>query len=108
MFPGVCARVPIVFLDTRTYTRRTYRFSCSHRELALPSPIAVCGFINSGTPQAFTHDEMAASLSLEVISKGWDTSDAKNYTFLQRMFVYLPLQHSEKLEIQVKKKKNRV
>ncbi|CAN0245310.1 unnamed protein product [Pylaiella littoralis] len=53
-----------------------------------------------GTSQAFANDEMAASLSLEVISKGWDTLEAKNYTFSQRMFVYLPLQHSEKIETQ--------
>lgn len=57
----------------------------------------------SGTAQAFENDEMAAALSLEVASKGWDTMDAKNYTFEQRHFVYLPLMHSEKIDVQVKK-----
>ncbi|CAM9520234.1 unnamed protein product, partial [Hapterophycus canaliculatus] len=53
-----------------------------------------------GTSQAFANDEKAASLSLEVISKGWDAMDADNYTFAERLFVYLPLMHSEKLEAQ--------
>ncbi|CAB1111383.1 unnamed protein product [Ectocarpus sp. CCAP 1310/34] len=53
-----------------------------------------------GTSQAFAHDETAASLSLEIISKGWDTVDARNYTFQQRLFVYLPLMHSERIEAQ--------
>ena len=44
---------------------------------------------------------MAASLSLDVISRGWDARDAGNYTFKQRLFVYLPLMHSEKVEAQV-------
>lgn len=59
----------------------------------------------SGTAQAFEHDETAAALSLEVISKGWDTADAKNYTFEQRLFAYLPLMHSEKIEAQVRRRK---
>ncbi|CAM9463201.1 unnamed protein product [Scytosiphon promiscuus] len=53
-----------------------------------------------GTAQAFANDEKAASLSLEVISKGWDAMDAGNYAFAQRLFVYLPLMHSEKIEAQ--------
>lgn len=53
-----------------------------------------------GTSQAFTNDETAASLSLEVISKEWDTVDANHYTFEQRLFVYLPLMHSERIEAQ--------
>ncbi|CAN0196127.1 unnamed protein product, partial [Ectocarpus fasciculatus] len=53
-----------------------------------------------GTSQAFATDETAASLALEIISKGWDTVDAQNYTFQQRLFVYLPLMHSEKIEAQ--------
>lgn len=57
--------------------------------------------LRRGTPQAFEHDEKAAALSLDVISKGWDTADAGNYTFVQRLFVYLPLMHSEKIEAQV-------
>eukprot|EP00903_Cladosiphon_okamuranus_P011301 g10656.t1 len=53
-----------------------------------------------GTAQAFENDETAAALSLEVISKGWDTMDANNYTLEQRLFVYLPLMHSEKIDAQ--------
>lgn len=56
----------------------------------------------SGTAQAFASDEKAASLSLEVISKGWDTVEAGHYAFSQRLFVYLPLMHSEKMEAQVR------
>lgn len=54
----------------------------------------------SGTAQAFAWDEVAASLSLELISKDWDKLGV-NYSFSQRKFVYMPLMHSEKLEAQV-------
>eukprot|EP00752_Nemacystus_decipiens_P005776 g5225.t1 len=53
-----------------------------------------------GTAQAFENDEKAATLSLEVIAKGWDTMDAGHYTMEQRHFVYMPLMHSEKIEAQ--------
>jgi len=66
-----------------------------------PSPPPPPSAFFRGTPKAFEHDEKAASLSLDVIAKGWDTADAGNYTYLQRMFVYLPLMHSEKIEAQV-------
>lgn len=57
-------------------------------------------FAFSGTAQAFAWDEIAASLSLGIISKDWDKVGV-NYSFSQRMFVYMPLMHSERLEAQV-------
>lgn len=53
-----------------------------------------------GTKEAFAQDETAASLALEVISKGWDALGV-NYSFPQRLFVYMPLMHSERLEAHV-------
>ncbi|CAM9293028.1 unnamed protein product [Ascophyllum nodosum] len=52
-----------------------------------------------GTKEAFAQDETAASLSLEAISKDWDALGT-NYTFAQRLFLYMPLMHSERLEAQ--------
>lgn len=53
-----------------------------------------------GTKEAFAQDETAASLALEVISKDWDVLGV-NYSFPQRLFVYMPLMHSERLEAHV-------
>jgi uncharacterized protein (DUF924 family) len=47
--------------------------------------------IHRGTAQAFAGDPMALRVSLHFISNGWD----KHLSDHEKMFVYLPLEHSE-------------
>lgn len=81
------------------YHKRSPTMTVKTSDAKVPPQTNVMNLSVSGTAQAFEHDETAAALSLEVISKGWDT---KNYTFEQRLFAYLPLMHSEKIEVQVR------
>ncbi len=46
-----------------------------------------------GTPQAFLSDPQALRIAKEAISKGQDTT----LPFVQKMFLYMPFQHSESL-----------
>ena len=52
--------------------------------------------IYRGTPAAFRFDGVARNLSLEGLPLGWD----KDLRPIQRVFFYLPLEHSENLEHQ--------
>jgi len=47
--------------------------------------------IHRGSGEAFAGDDIGLKASLVVISNGWD----KHMTETERMFVYLPLEHSE-------------
>ena len=49
-----------------------------------------------GTPQAFAYDYKALQLTKKVIDSELD----KSMTYLERLFAYMPLQHSEDLQIQ--------
>ncbi len=49
-----------------------------------------------GTPQAFATDPQACSVAEHTIAKGFD----QQLLIVQRLFVYLPFQHSEDLERQ--------
>lgn len=48
------------------------------------------------TPHAFSHDPMALALAQEMIARGDDESLPKDH----RAFVYMPLMHSESLQVQ--------
>ena len=52
--------------------------------------------INRGTPQAFAYDSDALRLTLNAI----DTGMHESLSFVERLFVYMPLQHAEDLEMQ--------
>lgn len=55
-----------------------------------------------GSPKAFQYDQIARDLAMELIQSGRDT----NYDLVERVFIYLPLEHSENLadqELSVKK-----
>lgn len=49
-----------------------------------------------GTPQAFATDSQACSVAQHAITKGFD----RQLLVVQRLFVYLPFQHSEDLDRQ--------
>jgi uncharacterized protein (DUF924 family) len=49
-----------------------------------------------GTPEAFAFDEIALDLSLQVLAAG----EEKRLRPIQRVFFYMPLEHSEELEHQ--------
>lgn len=49
-----------------------------------------------GTPQAFAYDREALRLTKKVIDSGLDRS----MTYLERLFAYMPLQHSENPQVQ--------
>ncbi|OJW51582.1 MAG: hypothetical protein BGO67_05015 [Alphaproteobacteria bacterium 41-28] len=51
-----------------------------------------------GTPQAFASDSQALKIAKEALVKGFD----KNLLPSEKMFLYLPFQHSENLEDQKK------
>ena len=52
--------------------------------------------IYRGTPQAFAYDEKALNLTLTCIETGIHDS----FNYLERLFVYMPLQHAEDMKIQ--------
>ncbi len=52
--------------------------------------------IYRGTPRAFAYDSYSLGLTKKVIETGLDDS----FTFVERLFVYMPLQHSEEKEVQ--------
>ena len=52
--------------------------------------------IYRGTPQAFAYDNEALRLAKKVIDSGLDNSMA----YLELLFAYMPLQHSEDLQVQ--------
>ena len=52
--------------------------------------------IYRGTPQAFAYDSKALRLTLKAI----DTGMHESLSFVERLFVYMPLQHAEDLEMQ--------
>ncbi|MDE0308927.1 MAG: DUF924 domain-containing protein [Acidiferrobacterales bacterium] len=52
--------------------------------------------IYRGKPQAFAYDSKALRLTNKVIESGLD----RTMTYLERLFAYLPLQHSEDLQVQ--------
>lgn len=52
--------------------------------------------IYRGTPKAFAYDKKALSLTLACIETGIHDS----FTYLERLFVYMPLQHAEDMKIQ--------
>lgn len=52
--------------------------------------------IYRGTPRSFAYDRQALHWSLEGISQGWDTQLQP----IERVFFYLPLEHSEVMEDQ--------
>ena len=47
--------------------------------------------IHRGSAEAFAGDDIALKVALVIISNGWD----KHMSDTERMFVYLPLEHSE-------------
>ncbi len=49
-----------------------------------------------GTPAAFASDAKALAVAKDVVARGWDQELSKN----ERVFVYLPFEHSERLEDQ--------
>ncbi len=49
-----------------------------------------------GTPKAFAYDSYALGLTKKLIETGLDES----FTYVERLFVYMPLQHSEEVEVQ--------
>lgn len=49
-----------------------------------------------GSGEAFAHDDEALALAHQVIEREWET----HYTPLERLFIYLPLEHSEDLHEQ--------
>jgi uncharacterized protein (DUF924 family) len=52
--------------------------------------------INRDSPDAFSQDSKALKVALEGIGKGYDRS----LTFIERVFFYMPLEHSENLDNQ--------
>ncbi|ODP36265.1 DUF924 family protein [Sphingomonas turrisvirgatae] len=52
--------------------------------------------IHRGSAQAFAADDLALSLTLEAIGKGWDTQLAPE----RAAFLYMPLMHAENVEAQ--------
>ena len=52
--------------------------------------------IHRGTPRAFAQDPRALAMALEAIEAGVD----RRLGFIERAFVYLPLEHAEDLRIQ--------
>jgi len=55
-----------------------------------------------GTPKMFQYDQVARDLAIELCEKGQDL----NYDLVERIFIYLPLEHSENLadqDLSVKK-----
>lgn len=52
--------------------------------------------IHRGTPQAFAADDLALSLTLEAIGKGWDADLPPE----RAAFLYMPLMHAENAEAQ--------
>ena len=51
-----------------------------------------------GTPRAFATDALALSISQHAIAAGWD----RQLTQQQRLFLYMPFQHSEDRAVQVR------
>ena len=51
-----------------------------------------------GTPRAFASDELARTGARTIVDKGWD----KTMTADERTFAYLPFEHSESLEDQIR------
>lgn len=47
-------------------------------------------------PESFQYDNLALDLCFQTIKKGYD----KEFHIIKRVFIYLPLEHSEKLENQ--------
>ena len=52
--------------------------------------------IYRGTPKAFAYDSYALELTRKLIETGLDES----FAFVERLFIYMPLQHSEEVEVQ--------
>ena len=52
--------------------------------------------IYRGTPKAFAYDQEALRLTMKAIDSGL----ADSLLYVEKLFVYMPLQHSEDLEIQ--------
>ncbi len=52
--------------------------------------------IYRGTPQAFEYDHEALRLTKKAVDSGLDSS----MTYLERLFAYMPLQHSEDPQVQ--------
>ena len=52
--------------------------------------------IYRGTPRAFAYDDKALSLTMKCL----DTGIHQSFSFPEKLFVYIPLQHSEELEVQ--------
>ena len=57
-----------------------------------------CRNIYRGTADQFSHDYKALNVALKIIESGKD----KELSFLQRQFLYLPVEHCESLEMQKK------
>ena len=55
-----------------------------------------CRNIYRGTPQAFVHDKLALQWCIEGLDKGMD----KKLLPIERVFMYLPLEHAESLPLQ--------
>lgn len=51
-----------------------------------------------GTPQAFATDPLALACARKVVAAGWDAGMQP----VERMFVYLPFEHSESLDDQIR------
>lgn len=52
--------------------------------------------IHRGTADAFVADDLALSLTMEAIGKGWDADMPSN----RAVFLYMPLMHAENVEAQ--------
>lgn len=52
--------------------------------------------LHRGTPRAFEHDAAALRLTLAAVERGED----RTRPFFQRVFLYMPFQHSERITVQ--------
>ncbi|KAK4538052.1 hypothetical protein CDCA_CDCA15G4077 [Cyanidium caldarium] len=50
-----------------------------------------------GTAEAYQYDERAQALSAHVVDHGWDKT---HFYYAERIFIYLPFEHSERVEHQ--------
>lgn len=113
--PGLCEFRPVWFESTPEFDRQIdERFRSTFERAAVggldhlagcaPGSLALVialdqfprNLFRSG-PRAFATDEKAKSVAIAAIDKGYDQA----MTLLQRIFLYLPIQHSEILQDQV-------
>ncbi len=113
--PGICEFRPVWFESTPEFDRqieerfrgtfeRAARGALDHLAGTAPGALALVIALDQfprnlfrGDPCAFASDEKAKAVAVAAIDKGFDRA----MTALQRIFLYLPFQHSEVLSDQV-------